>query len=148
MRLTRANMLFTCAAMAFVLSGCGPIASVTIGSSRPHASHGGSGHGPPPHAPAHGYRHQQAGSRGGVDLIFDSGLGVYAVVDLPNHYFWDGYYLRIQDDGSWYASIELDGGWKLRPDDRVPPGLRKKKGNRSAKGGRTGRGHSPAKRRW
>ena len=46
---------------ALVLSACGPIHSVTLG----HSGHGqvhrdpGDGHGPPPHAPAHGYRPDQ-----------------------------------------------------------------------------------------
>jgi hypothetical protein len=61
----------------------------------------------------------------GVEIVFDSSRGVYVVVDLPNHYYWDGYYLRIQN-GSWYAATKLEGGWKARSSDSLPPGLRKK----------------------
>ncbi|MFQ5585276.1 MAG: hypothetical protein ACE5GF_00390, partial [Thermodesulfobacteriota bacterium] len=41
-------------------------------------------HGPPPHAPAHGYRHKH---RHGVELMFDGGLGVYIAVGLSGIYF-------------------------------------------------------------
>ena len=41
---------------ALVLSACGPIHSVTLGRSGDGNVHRDHGHGPPPHAPAHGYR--------------------------------------------------------------------------------------------
>ena len=59
--------------------------------------------GPPPHAPAHGYRHHQ----GSVDLRWDAHLGVYVVIGHPHHFFHDGrYYRRVGEH--W----ERCGGWK------------------------------------
>ena len=50
------------------------------------------GNGPPPHAPAHGYRHKH---QHGVELVYSSELGVYVVVGFPNHYFSEGHYFRL-----------------------------------------------------
>ena len=110
---------------------CGPVHSVTVGKNDPPHEHDergvyehpGRGHGPPPHAPAHGYRwkqkhayhHQEAE----VELVFDSGLGVYVVLGLPAHYYWEGTYLRV-DGGHWCASHHLDVGWHLYAEDSLP----------------------------
>jgi hypothetical protein len=59
--------------------------------------------GPPPHAPAHGYRH----AHGPVDLRWDEHLGVYVVIGHPHHFFLDGRYYRRAGD-AW----ERCGGWK------------------------------------
>lgn len=132
-------------------TGCAPISSITIAGGRPPARiEGGGPPGPPPHAPAHGYRRKQRSHGGGeVDLVFDAGLGVYVVVGVPNRYFWDGYYLRLDDD-QWYASVDLDGdgGWEPRSEGKVPPGLQKKRGHSKGPKGRGNHGPHPAKGRW
>ncbi len=104
MRLVRSISLLVAAAGCGSLLACGPVHSVTVGRGGPPPSgppvvvDEGHGHGPPPWAPAHGYRrnHQRAYQHrdATVDLAFDSGLGVYVVVGLPNYYYWDGFYLR------------------------------------------------------
>jgi hypothetical protein len=133
----------TALVLSLALLGCAHGGSVTVGNGEPHARRGpGHGHGPPPHAPAHGYRAKH-GPGDSVQLVFDSRLGVYVVVDLPDHYFWDGFYLRVED-GRWYASVSLDGGWEPRSVKSLPPGLRKK----VARGKGKGRGPGPAKGRW
>lgn len=79
------------------------------------------GYGPPPHAPAHGYRakyHEH-------ELVFDAGLGVYVVVGLPEVYFLDGVYLRY-GDGHWHHSKHADRDWEPHDDRKLPPGLAKK----------------------
>jgi len=81
--------------------------------------------GPPPHAPAHGYRHKQDKQHDGVDLIFDSGLGVYVVVGWPDHYWYGDRYYRFSS-GTWMASSHLDGGWAGCAPSGVPAGLREK----------------------
>jgi hypothetical protein len=86
------------------------------------------GNGPPPHAPAHGYRAKQAD---GMELVFDSELGVYAVVGLADCYYLDGFYFRLQD-GNWQMSVSIDGGWKAAQFEKLPPGL-KAKGNAKGK---------------
>ncbi len=131
---------------ALLLSACGPIHSITLGHPGQRQVHHGhhDGHGPPPHAPAHGHRRKWAHQRqhhddqqrhhaNGVEMVFDGALGVYVLVDMPNHYFWDGWYLRIED-GDWYASAELHGGhWEPRLGSKLPPGLAKKHHGRSQK---------------
>lgn len=47
--------------------------------------------GPPPWAPAHGYRHKQPGP----ELVFDPQIGVYVVVGFPDVYFYDDHYFRV-----------------------------------------------------
>ena len=79
--------------------------------------------GPPPHAPAHGHRHRHHDS--GVELVFDSGLGVYAVVGMPNHYWYGDRYLRWAE-GRWHASVRLDGVWVVIGGDQVPKHLKSK----------------------
>ena len=78
--------------------------------------------GPPPHAPAHGYRHKH---RAGPEFRFDSHLGVYIVKGNTDIYFHDGWFIRIRS-GAWQVSATLDGHWTDRPADWVPPGLRAK----------------------
>jgi hypothetical protein len=80
------------------------------------------GYGPPPHAPAHGYRHKH----GHAELHFDSGLGLYIVLGHPEHYYHQGYYYHHRER-TWYLSRELRGPWYLIQDRELPPGLRKKK---------------------
>jgi hypothetical protein len=79
------------------------------------------GYGPPPHAPAHGYRHKHHGH----DLEFDSFLGVYVVVGLTSHYFIDGVFYKVTDHG-WFSSHDIDKGWKAYKKDKLPGGLHKK----------------------
>lgn len=71
--------------------------------------------GPPPHAPAHGYRHKHHGH----DLVYDSRLGVYIVVGIPEHYYFDGHYYRYNQD-HWYISKDLDRGWKSYREKDLP----------------------------
>lgn len=86
--------------------------------------------GPPPHAPAHGYRHRQAD---GSELQFDSDLGVYVVVGLPDCWFADGLYLRLQG-GAWEASVDLKAGWKPADEGKVPSKLKGRKGKHPGRG--------------
>jgi hypothetical protein len=79
------------------------------------------GYGPPPHAPAHGYRYVYHDH----ELVYDSGLGVYVVIGHPDYYFLRNSYYRY-GDGIWYYSREFDNGWKRYSQNRLPPGLAKK----------------------
>lgn len=93
--------------------------------------------GPPPHAPAHGYRHKH--QEHGVELVYDSGLGVYVVVELPNHFYFEGRYYR-HGESQWEIGVHVDGPWEVVVEDSLPKGLRgKKKGKGKAKG-RPGKG--------
>ncbi len=77
--------------------------------------------GPPPHAPAHGYRHKRPD---GVQLQYDSSMGVYVVIGHAGLYFSNDRYYR-RGDSSWQVSLSIDGGWRAVPERSVPPGLRK-----------------------
>jgi len=103
-----------CAAIVFV--SC---RSVTVRRSSVHKR----GHGPPPHAPAHGYRHKHQG----VELAYDSGLGVYVAVELPNHFYFKGHYYR-QRETQWEIGVHVDGPWEVVVEESLPKGLRCKKG--------------------
>jgi hypothetical protein len=77
-------------------------------------------HGPPPHAPAHGYRQH----RHGVDHVFDGRLGVYTVVGQPHTYWHDGGYWR-HSQGYWERGARPRGGHWSRADwKHVPKQLR------------------------
>ncbi len=103
----------------------------------------GKGYGPPPHAPAHGYRYKNP--KRGADLIFDSGIGVYLVAGLTNHYFDSGRYFRFFN-GSWQVSSALKGPWGRIAVKGLPPGLRKKAGGSSGQHGK-GKGKGRGKGR-
>jgi hypothetical protein len=106
------------AAGALVASGCVHEVHHHHHDKHKHKAHRG---GPPPWAPAHGYRHKHHG----VELVFDTSLDVYVVVGHPGIYFrGDDYYcLR---GGEWYVGRRYDGPWSATNLDHVPPGLRKK----------------------
>jgi hypothetical protein len=101
------------------------------------------GHGPPPHAPAHGYRHKH--QHDGVDLVFDAGLGIYGVAGWPDYYWHGDHFLRWAA-GEWRVSSRIGGTWVVVSNDRVPAKLvakhakHRKKTHRHHK-----RGSAPAK---
>jgi hypothetical protein len=107
--------------------------------SHPTVSKGG----PPAHAPAYGYRRKQVA---GMELVFDSSLGLYVVVGLSDHYYNDGYFYRLRG-GLWEMSQKPDIGWKVVSESSLPPGLRVKvkahgNGNHN---GNNGKGKGQAK---
>jgi hypothetical protein len=60
-----------------------------------------------------------------VELVFDTGLGVYVVVGHPDHYYHEGYFYRLTG-GVWEMSLKNDGGWAFASGKPLPPGLRAK----------------------
>lgn len=113
-----------------LLSGCGWVKHWEVGASSSRPPKGGAkvkkskGHGPPPHAPAHGYRHKH---EQGVELQYDSGVGAYAAVGLQGVYFNNDLYLRIVG-GYWQASVHFGGPWRVAAPHEVPEKLFKAKG--------------------
>jgi hypothetical protein len=110
-------------------------------------------HGPPPHAPAHGYRYKH---QDGFELVYDQSVACYTVVGRPDYYFNDGIFFRFGGDG-WQVSAHLGGGdvrWVRAEETRVPSGLKvkyKEKGHgkdddhgKPDKGRGKGKGHSLA----
>lgn len=106
------KLLLICSALfVLLLSGC---------VAHPH--HYGYEQGPPPHAPAHGYRAKHRHH----DLVYDSHLGVYVVLGYDDHYYLDDHYYRFHD-GFWLHSRHLDDDWRRIDYDHVPRKLRKSK---------------------
>ncbi len=75
--------------------------------------------GPPPHAPAHGYRHRHQD----VELVYDSGRGIYVVIDFPNHYYFKGRYYRLGET-HWEVGADLKGPWEFISYWELPKELR------------------------
>jgi len=125
-------------ALAFSGSGC---TQLVVQEPAPHEV--SRGHGPPPHAPAHGYRTK---TQQGTELVFDRGLGVFVVVGLPGAYFWGDSYYRQGGGGRWERCDRLDGAWAPIVETSLPPGLRGWNGApRSGLPGKA-RGQGPASR--
>jgi len=98
------------------------------------------GNGPPAHAPAHGHRRKHVH---GMELVFDSGRGVYVVVGLSDHYYHDGYFYRLRG-GLWEMSLKPDGNWKAASRNSLPLGLQAK-AKVKANGNGNGKGKGKAK---
>ena len=79
--------------------------------------------GPPPHAPAHGYRHKH---HDGEELVYKSDIGVYVVVGYPEYYFHKDKYYRVKD-GSWEICFNMNEKWTPVSEKKLPSGLRNKK---------------------
>ena len=99
--------------------------------------------GPPPHAPAHGYRHKHQGDD--VVLVYDKHLDVYVVNGYRDCYYSAGQYFRFVD-GSWEWSVSVSTGWKIVADYReVPSSLCSKHGKGNSHGNKhknKGKGNS------
>lgn len=111
----RIALLITAALLTLSLSGCVNRASVAYGD-------GGRDYrgGPPPHAPAHGYRAKYRHH----NMVYDSRLGAYVVLGYDDHYYNDGWYFRYYD-GFWQINADLrDRDWRDVDYYRVPEGLR------------------------
>jgi hypothetical protein len=79
------------------------------------------GYGPPPHAPAHGYRHHHDD----LDLVFDTSLGLYLVFGHPDYYWYDNWYYHW-DGRYWNRSKHFKRGWKHSDHGYVPKKLYRK----------------------
>jgi hypothetical protein len=102
------------------------------------------GNGPPAHAPAHGYRNKQVC---GVEIVFDAGRGVYVVVGMADHYYYDGYFYRLRT-GVWEMSLKPDTGWAKVSIGSLPSGLQARgddNGNHNGNGNGKARGHAYGK---
>jgi hypothetical protein len=116
-------MTFKNIATFVVTSVCALLVTTSCSSTDVYHSPGRTvGHGPPAHAPAHGHRRKQVA---GVELVFDTGLGLYVVVGHPDHYYHEGHFYRLTS-GTWDMSLRIDGAWASASGRSLPPGLRAK----------------------
>lgn len=134
----RSTAIGTALVIAVTLAGC-----VVIPAGRAPGPVVVRAPGPPPHAPAHGYRRHHAS---GVDLRFDPQLGVYAVVGYTGIYFSDDWFIRWYG-GSWQFSRRVGGPWVIQSAERVPKGLRAKHHHDHHEGPKA-HGYGPAKAGW
>ena len=67
-----------------LFSGCAGVDTIVYIPSDVHMKKKHHKIGPPPHAPAHGYRHKH---QHGVELEYDSGIGAYISCRTPRHLF-------------------------------------------------------------
>ncbi len=118
----------------FFLSGCN---TLRVGIQGPGSgSYKGTYHkpGPPPHAPAHGYRHKHYE---GHEFEYDSKIGAYIVLNVPETYFGNNLYVRLSTYGDWMVSTTLEGGWRVAVSNEVPYRLKEYKGkNKKSKKGK------------
>ena len=98
------------------------VSALTLTGCVVHPEHQ-QGYGPPPHAPAHGYRYKYHDH----DLVYDANLGVYLLVGLTGYYFLNEIFYHHRHDG-WYYSRKFDRDWRHYDDrdHKLPPGLAKK----------------------
>ena len=106
------KILLTMAMVCAVLAASGCVA---------YPAHRGAVYPPPPRAPAPGYHQEYRGH----DLRYDANLGVYVILDMPNHYFYHDNYYRYHR-GRWYYSHDLKEHWRTYDERRLPPGLARK----------------------
>ena len=83
--------------------------------------------GPPPHAPAHGYRHKHPD---GVVLVYEAGIGVYFVSGYTDIYYHKQWFYRLHRH-SWHSSRHVDGPWQRTIVKHVPSGLLQEVANRN-----------------
>lgn len=122
-KLTLYAMLIILASV-LVLAGCSVGVGYHSGGTTVAVAHEGHRHGPPPHAPAHGYRR----NADGVILVYEASLGVYIVRDYRNNYYWEGHYYRCDHGSSWEVSVGIEGPWRRISVHRIPRGLQKRHG--------------------
>ena len=97
--------------------------------------------GPPPHAPAHGHRHKQ---RDGIELVYDSEIGIYVVAGHSHHYHDGQHYFRWVE-GKWMMSARMDHGWVVVSSHDVPTHLMARYGKKHKKAKRGHGERHPAK---
>ncbi len=133
------SVVFTAVLLLTISMGCRTIDE--IGATVKFPSGGKTkvkhkGHGPPPHAPAHGYRQK---NQHGLELEFDSGLGVYLTVEMPGVYFQNDLYIRLSD-GQWTVATHFDGPWRVSVSGEIPLKLESAKGKGHKSKGHKGKG--------
>ena len=108
-----------------LFSGCAGIDTIVYIPADDHVKKKHHKIGPPPHAPAHGYRHKH---HHGVELEYDKGIGAYVLIGLPGTYFYNGLYARYSPKEHWVVATYLDGPWRVSGEKEIPRKLKKCKG--------------------
>jgi hypothetical protein len=114
--------LFTLAATLALTSCSGTARYKNTGPPAPSPEIVVSKNGPPPHAPAHGYRHKH----GNIVLVYQSSLGIYAVDGHQGYYFLEGHFYR-RNGSKWQVSAQFEGPWKKVSKAKLPKELKNNK---------------------
>ena len=88
------------------------------------AAHDGDELGPPPLAPAHGWRRRHPD---GVEIVYRSELGAYVVVGVDDAYYCDDVFY-LWDSGRWLRAPHFTGPWLAVPASEVPANLTRRPG--------------------
>ncbi len=133
-----ARIIIVSVALAVAVMGCSSRTVVRAGSEKRTgpvvvAQDSKEKGGPPPHAPAHGYRHKQA--EDGVVLVYDSKIAVYVVTGHNHCYFSNGVYFQFFS-GTWKMSKTVSGPWRIVVERDVPSGLKVKYASHQGKTGK------------
>ena len=83
---------------------------------------------PPPRIPAHGWRRRHPD---GVEIVYRSDLGAYAVVGLEDAYYCDDVFY-LWDSGRWLRAPHFTGPWVAVPTNEVPANLSRRRGTLKA----------------
>ncbi len=124
------NMVLIILTGLFFLSGCNTLGVGIQGPGPGHSQETYHKQGPPPHAPAHGYRHKHNKRH---ELEYNSQAGAYIVLNTPETYFGNNLYLRLSTAGTWMVSTALEWGWRVAVGNEVPYKLRTYKGKKKKK---------------
>lgn len=112
--------------LSFVLlSGCAGVDTIVYIPADVHKKKKNHKIAPPPHAPAHGYRHKH---HHGVELEYHTEIDAYVLVELPGTYFYNGLYARYSPKEHWVVAEYFDGPWRVPVENEIPSKLKKCKG--------------------
>lgn len=99
-----------------LFAGCAGVDTVVYIPADVHMKERPHKNGPPPHAPAHGYRHKY---QHGVELEYDSGIDAYLVLEFPGTYFYNGLYSRFSPEEHWMVAENLYGPWRVSKEGEI-----------------------------
>ena len=103
------------AVSAMGLAGC------AVYPAYPGYADGPYSYGPPPYAPAPGYRTSYPAH----NMRYDGQLGVYVLLDLPDHYYFNNVYYKYSRN-NWFYRYQDRDKWRSFDGRKLPPGLARK----------------------
>ena len=112
---SRGNFIIALAASTLTITGC------AVYPVQQDYAYGQYSNGPPAYAPAHGYRTINHAP----NMVYDSHLGVYVLLDLPDHYYFNNVYYRYNRNNWFYRYKDTDK-WRKFDKRKLPPGLARK----------------------
>ena len=78
-------------------------------------------YGPPPYASSYSYREKYHAH----NMVYDRHLGVYVLLGLPDHYYYNNVYYRFSKNNWYYRHNDKDK-WRKYDKRKLPEGLARK----------------------